>query len=316
MMMATPERTRSDALLKTARALAIDGSTARVVEALQAAGVDSILLKGPALASWLYDDGQARDYGDADLLVPIRKLPDAERALTELGLRQIPGQMLLLGPDEHADPWVAEDGFEVDLHRTLFAASVAPEDVWTHLWAATEPMSVGGMQVQVLTEPARALMVAVHAAQHGPEAEKPLEDLRRAIARVDDGTWAAAAELAGQVELTHTYARGLRLDPAGAGLAERLGLLDDRIIELAEAHGSRARLAVGFERLKRADGLRAKLSLLRREVVPKPAYLRWWSPLARRGPLGLAAAYVWRLLWLAWHAPPTLIAWRRVRRQR
>lgn len=313
-MMASPGGTRSDALLTTAHALAIDGSTARVVEALRVAGVEAILLKGPALASWLYDDGDPREYGDADLLVPIQKLAAAERTLEELGFRQIPGEMLLLGPDEHADPWIREDGVEVDLHRTLFAAGVAPEDVWTNLWAATEPMSVGGTLMPVLTKPARALMVAVHAAQHGPDGKKPLEDLRRATARADEETWAVAADLAGRVELAHTFARGLRLDPAGVKVAEKLGLLDDRIIELAERQGSRAPLALGFERLKQAQGAAAKLALLRREAFPKPAYLRWWSPMANWGPLGLGAAYVWRVVWLLWHAPPSLIAWRRLRR--
>ena len=43
-------------------------------------------------------------------------------------------------PDDHADPWLHDNGLEVDLHRTLFAAGVAPEDVWTSLWGASEPM--------------------------------------------------------------------------------------------------------------------------------------------------------------------------------
>src|SRR3954454_6069975 len=269
--MASPERARAGARVTAARILALDGVTARVVEALRQSGVESILLKGPAFATWLYDDGRSRDYGDADLLVPVQKLSRAERTLAHLGFTRIPEETLLLGPDDHADPWVREDGLEVDLHRTLFAAGVAPEDVWTTLWRATEPMLVGGEAVPVLAKPGRALVVAVHAAQHGPDHSRPLEDLRRAIARVDDQTWLAAAELAARLELMPTFARGLRLDPSGARLAERLGLLDDRIIELVEERGSRAPLAVGFERMRLARGPAAKVALLRSEAFPAPA---------------------------------------------
>jgi hypothetical protein len=313
-MMASPGTTRSGALPMTeARILGVDGSTVRVVRALHARGVEAILLKGPALASWLYDDGR-RGYSDADLLVPVHKLDTAESTLEELGFSRFPGDSSPLRANDHAQPWIQEDGIAVDLHRTLFGAGVAPEDVWNILWRAREPMSVAGAVVPVLTRPARALLVAVHASQHGPEREQPLEDLRRAIARVDEATWEAAAELAARIELAPTFARGLRLDPTGAELAERLGLLDDRIIDLVERRGSGARLAIGFERLKRAQGPAAKLALLRREAFPKPSHLRWWSPVASRGPLGLAAAYAWRVAWLLWHAPPSVIAWRRARR--
>ena len=73
-------------------------------------------------------------------------------------------------------------------------------------------------------------------------------------------------------------------------------------------------LAHGFEELATTRGIRAKLAVLRQELIPSAEFMRWWSPLARRGPLGLAASYVWRPLYLALKAGPGLLAWRRARR--
>ena len=73
-------------------------------------------------------------------------------------------------------------------------------------------------------------------------------------------------------------------------------------------------MAAGFEALAATPGLFAKLRLVAHEMVPTRAFMRWWSPLARRGPLGLAAAYLWRPIWFVGHAPAGLRAWRRARR--
>jgi hypothetical protein len=302
------------ALLATAHSLAVDGTTAEVAVALRAAGIQSLLLKGPALASWLYDDGSARFYLDSDLLVAPWDLLAARRVLAGLGFEPAP----VVGPlppggEPHAEPWPRPDGAAVDLHRTLFGAEVPPADVWLALQPLTEPMAVGGATVTILRPPARALVVALHAAQHGSEGAKPLEDLSRAIARLPFETWQGAAMLAARIEATKTLAMGLRLLPQGEAHAERLSLGDPHLVDLALGHDSRAPLALGIERLARTPGIRAKLTLIRREAIPSPAYLRWWSPLARRGPIGLAAAYGARLLWLLRRVGPSFHAWRRRR---
>ena len=52
-----------------ANALLLDLAAARASAALRDAGIRAILLKGPVIARWLYDDGSERNYGDVDLLV-------------------------------------------------------------------------------------------------------------------------------------------------------------------------------------------------------------------------------------------------------
>lgn len=91
---------------------------AEVTFALRQAGVQVVLLVGGAQATWLYDDGTPRPYGDADLLVPPGCHAQAERVLAALGfVPHLPGRML---PEwsEHARTWKRQ-GATVDLHRRV-----------------------------------------------------------------------------------------------------------------------------------------------------------------------------------------------------
>jgi hypothetical protein len=67
-------------------------------------------------------------------------------------------------------------------------------------------------------------------------------------------------------------------------------------------------------RLLEPGSTRARLRLLWAELLPSPAFMRLWSPLARRGKRGLLCAYLWRPLWLLWHLPAGLRDLARARR--
>jgi hypothetical protein len=47
-----------------------------------------------------------------------------------------------------------------------------------------------------------------------------------------------------------------------------------------------------------ARGMRDRARLVGHKLAPPATFMRKWSPLERRGPLGLAAAYVWRPFWI------------------
>ena len=57
----------------------------RAVEALATAGIASVLIKGSALAYWLYPNSVLRTRGDTDLIVAPDKMRDADRVLTSIG---------------------------------------------------------------------------------------------------------------------------------------------------------------------------------------------------------------------------------------
>lgn len=295
--------------------LAIDAATAEAVIALSDAGVRSILLKGPSFDTLFYDADEPRPYSDIDLLVRAGDLARAAEVFERLGYRERadrePSRVV-----EHARVWVrASDRRHLDLHQTLGGVDRSDVDPWDVLAADTDRMSVGQTQVEILSRPARALHVALHAAVAEPEDEKPAIDLSRALERLPMDTWAAAAALAGRLGADSAFATGLRRLPAGAQLAAELGLAPPRSVEAALLASSAPYSAWTVEQLSRARGLRAKLRIVLPRLLPNPQFMRVWYPSARRGRGWLALAYLRRIAWLLSAAPRALRAWRRARRE-
>jgi hypothetical protein len=295
--------------------LAIDRATAEAVVAFRDAGIRSVVLKGPSFDAWLYESGEPRLYGDIDLLIPARDGQRAGQVLEALGYRQRSEREPEAVVD-HATVWVRpEDRMHVDLHRTLGGVEARGVDPWTVLAADTESMQVGGTDVEILSEPARALHVALHAALPGPNSRKTLIDLSRALERLPIATWEAAAGPARRLGAEAAFAAGLGRLPAGGELAEALELTPERSVEAALLADSAPYSAWTVDRLSKAKGLRAKLRLILPRLFPKPEFMRVWYPVARRGRAGLALSYLQRLAWFFRAAPPALSAWRRARRQ-
>lgn len=288
---------------------------AETIDTLRSDGIRSILLKGPAVARWLYDSSTARVYGDSDLLVSPGDFDPAQETIAALGYRphgeQLPGDR----------PWTARyfvrpaDGTAVDLHLTLTGIETSPSRAWTILSEQTEAMRLRGVDIEVLNEPARALHIALHAADHGIHTPRPLEDLSAALAALHDHVWRQAASLASQLEATAAFAAGLRLNPEGAEVAARLGLPPNSSVEVALRATPSVGHALGLKWLLETPGLRGKAALLRQKLAPPPAYMRTCSVLASRGTGGLVLAYLWRPLHLAGSALPAFLALRRARRE-
>jgi len=296
--------------------LAIDRASAEAVGALSDAGVRSILLKGPSFDALLYEPGEPRLYTDMDLLVQVGDEARAHAVLEGLGYRQR-SEREPEAAVEHATVWKrATDGMNVDLHWTLNGVPATPGvDPWKVLAADTDEMEVGGTTVEILSEPGRALHVAIHAALPGNSGRKTLLDLRRALERLPASTWTAAAALAGRLGAEAPFAAGLGRLPEGEELAGTLDLTGERSVDAALLADSAPYSAWTLERLSQAPGVRAKLRILLPRLLPKPEFMRVWYPVARRGPVGLALAYLRRLGWLVVATPRALRAWRRARRE-
>ncbi len=297
-------------LLRGAVSLEADSTAAEVSTALRERGIRAVLLKGPALARWLYDQPSERTYVDADLLVAPDRLADARRTLEELGFAPHEEGKAPPGTPEHAEPW-RRRGLPggVDLHYTVFGCGVPPEQVWPLVTAGTEQLDVGGADLEVPSLEVRTLLVAIHAAQHGPGVAKPAEDLRRALAVAGDEVWAGAAALAEQLETELTFASGLGMAEGGAELARRLGLVDPTVATTALA--GNGPLVQGFERMARARGLRSKLMLGLREAFPPPSHMLWRAHTDGLDGTSLPRLYARRLVWLARQAGPSIRARRR-----
>jgi len=303
-------------LLAAARALALDAVAGELASSFEQAGIRCILLKGPAMARWLYDDELLRAYVDIDLLVPPAGLGAATRLLADAGFELSLREMALPhGRKPHAGTWIRTgDGANVDLHDTLPGVGVPPEAAWEALEHGIETLVVGRAELEVLAEPARALLVVLHAAHHGVKDEQALADLFHALARLPESTWREASGLAFRLDAVPAFASGLDLLPEGRLLARTLELPDTGTVETRLRASSAPELALSFDWLVRTSGFRARARLVWRRLAPPAGVMKARSSLARRGPAGLAAAYVLNPPRLAWRAVPALRAWLKARR--
>ena len=163
--------------------------TAALAAALEADGVALVVLTGVGTARLLYE-GEVRVAADVDVLVRPGTGRRAARTMRSLGYRR-------QGIAPHATTWAHPAASPVDLHVTLPRSTVGPRVVWSVLGPHREVVSIGDplVEVPVLDAPALAAHLAVHCTQ-GAAGPRVDEDLRRAVARFDDATWADAAAVA------------------------------------------------------------------------------------------------------------------------
>lgn len=305
------ERVISRDLELTLWSMHIDKAAALLTREFARCGIDSILLKGPAISSWLYQDGTSRPYGDADLLVSPGDWRSAQSLLRELGFIKDLGPLDHPGMGSHeGEAWV-RGGENIDLHCAIWGLGAEPDQVWKKLSRGTETIEVAGAAMRVLAPEARTLLLATHAAKHGDG--WAVTDLERGLQQLPGDLWSKAAALASELDAVPTFVGGLHLVAGGSSLVGRLGLPDVPSPE-ATLRVWRVPMALGLEQLSHTAGLPAKLGVICTELFPTPAFLRWWTPMARRGGLGLALAYAWRFAWVVRHALPAIRAWRRARR--
>ena len=193
--------TRADVMVQ----LAQDAATAEAVSALEAQGIRAILLKGAAIAARLYDNPAERSYGDGDLLVDPARYADAVDVMARLGYadplatwsglsRPTPAPGIGVIDDRPPPPAALLAGFAADRGRAL--------------GVGTRLMTVGGREVEVLGDPALALVVAAHFVQHGTAASR-WKTCERALARFDRDVWRRAARAPG-LAMDEVFAAGLR----------------------------------------------------------------------------------------------------------
>jgi hypothetical protein len=175
-----------------ARSRALLAESGHVVEALRAAGIESIVLKGAALAATVYPEPGLRNFADIDILVQADRLREAEEAIAPLGYRArraiLPDSLtheccrmgtadLLTGtlaPDfipAHA-AYLIEDfthRIALELHRGLFRTL---DGLWRRVglepfWGGAAVFSPSpGSRARMLSPEAMLIHLAAHAGDH------------------------------------------------------------------------------------------------------------------------------------------------------
>ena len=294
-----------------ARNLMVDRLTAEVAGAFRAEGIESLVLKGPALAEWLYP-GEVRPYMDSDLMIAPADWPPALRVLERLAFHRYLDPLSHPPIESVAATEFLRGSQNLDLHRTLPGLDGPPDVITASLMAGAECQDIGGAELRIPGRAALLLNVGLHAAHHA--GGKSVEDLRRAIAQADEELWLQALELAREFDGVPAFASGLRLLPQGVALARRLGIDGVRSTR-HELRRQGIQTAEGIDALLSSGlGARRQLVIVVREFFPPARFMRAWTGLARHGRWGLIAAYVWRAIWLMLHVPLGVVARWRVRR--
>jgi Uncharacterised nucleotidyltransferase len=290
----------------------VDALTAEVAGAFASEGIETIVLKGPVLAKWLYP-AEVRPYSDSDLMVAFENRVRAVGVLKRLGFSEhVPWMPTPLSLDPGGTAYSRAGSWMVDLHCQLPGLDGDPDAFWGRLATSAERQMIGGVQLRVPDREVVLMHVVLHAAHHANQVDgMPLEDLRRALACVEESEWADALELARVHEGVPAFAAGLRLLPEGEDLVRRLGLGEVRSLQHEVRREDNVMAEELYVLLSADVGIRRKLMVAAADVFPRPEYMRWWSPLARRGKLGLAGAYLWRALWVSGQAPRAIrTVWR------
>jgi hypothetical protein len=232
--------TRGTPTTRSAERLAtfwLDVEYTRIAPAFTAAGIGTILLKGPAFDQLLFDGRRLRAYADIDLLVDPASAVAAERLLEQLGFaraerepvvrRRLRGLGIAVGVvgTAHATPWIRDrDQFTVDLHHTLPLIGATADEAWSALRPHSVTIEVVGAPVLTLDRAASALLIALHAAHHGPGWNRARTDLQRACEVFERDCWQAAARLARHLRADAAMGIGLGTTTEGGALARQLGL--------------------------------------------------------------------------------------------
>jgi hypothetical protein len=290
------------------RLLLLERTAAEVTAALAATGVDVLLLKGPAFARLLYDDPGERSYRDLDLLAPVAQTAAAESVLLDLGFERLTTGSREGENADHHSIW-RRDHMRIELHHTLANLAAPAATVWSELSADATTIELAGTPVHVPGPRATALVAALHVAQHGASERQVLDDLERALTRVDRATWVEAAAAALRLAAGPSFALGLESLPAGRELLDELPLCSREATRLTRLYASTPpRTAVGLEQIVAARG-RKRYTVVARKLLPSREAMRYHYPSSAGGTVPAAVAYATRAVTLARELPRGVSAW-------
>ncbi len=165
-------------------ALARDLAT--LLDALTAAGVEALILKGPWMAFHAFPDPGTRPVGDIDLCVRETQYVGALEALRSAGWRAagpLPddaGEALRESHYRRQLRFSARGRRPVELHfRLLNMGPPGPPEDW--VWDNTRELRLGSTRLHVPGPEAMLLHLTLHANQHGFTVLRLLHDVRWAL---------------------------------------------------------------------------------------------------------------------------------------
>lgn len=265
-------------------ALQLERALLEVREALEAAGIEPTVLKGPAFAHTLYPDPSWRPFADLDLLVGHDDWRGACEVLESLGFeRRLPEPKR--GFDEafgKAAVFKNERGLEIDLHQRLV---LGPFGLWidsAEMASHSRDLTVGEKTLRRFDDTGSLLHACVHAAL-GAQSPMllPLRDVAQ-IAQYGEIDWDRFTQWTRRWKLTAVVgfaferaAARLRWSPPpeAGGVTTPSAPRKERRALQAYVSDRRSRGGTARATLAAIPGVRGKASYLKALLVPDEEFL-------------------------------------------
>lgn len=198
--------------LSRANALA---QTLRVVDmykSLAEAGIEAMVLKGPAISTVAYDDASRRMFSDIDLVIKRDDLSAAQAHLESRGYRPLfdarTADSLIVG--QHALEFEGP-GPHVELHWSLLprhlSFAVEPDD----LWREAVTIEIAGAEVRTLAPHHLFLYLCAHGAKHAWMYFRWVCDIAQLSRRLTKDDAKKVIELADRIHARKLVALALRI---------------------------------------------------------------------------------------------------------
>lgn len=137
---------------------------AGAIAVLEAAGIETLIIKGASLAALSYADVGVRPMDDADVLVPIARTSEAIAALSAAGWSAEHANPLAWTEVHHSLGFSGPDGGDVDLHWFALWQPARDEE----LWRASVPMELAGVATRAPCPADQLLLACVHGTPWSP----------------------------------------------------------------------------------------------------------------------------------------------------
>jgi hypothetical protein len=168
------------------RNMILTSELAKVLYAFGQRGIETVCLKGMALAEVLYGDPCLRTVGDIDILVRPGDISKAASLLADLGYKQIVPKQARDHPF-HDEPYCKEVGFPLflELHWALDDDKLAafPQQ---DIWCRAQPLKFQGASTLMLSPEDNLLFMANHLPKHDFHVLKFLGDVVELLKKYEE----------------------------------------------------------------------------------------------------------------------------------
>src|SRR6266404_8372446 len=199
----------------TQSSLFLTGELLKILECLEANGIDVVPFKGPTLALSAYGDIGLRQFADLDVLVHEQDVPRVRELLTSRGFRPTPGltsaQQAALLRFDCAYNFDDGRGVVLDVHWRIVerhsSFAFDPNTLWDHL----VPVTIGGKRLMTFSSEDLLLILCLHGFTHFWERLGWICDVASLIDRPVDLDWQRVLENANRLGLRRILLLGLVL---------------------------------------------------------------------------------------------------------